>query len=330
MEDSQDPGDRRHTERPFDILTPESERSRRRRKLVFNLNAEVEEEELEIGQSCSAEPLFSPTQSSYPDPCTPSPHIMMMFSQHTLEAFRDDAVEEDSLEDLQPPIPCASPVASSSDLMEFDSVGMSPSQEELLAHRNSLSSLSSRSSMSEDDDDQEPSHVLPVVSTKKSAHFVSTETVADLMMNEESSMKYVIVDCRFDYEFRGGHIRGALNLASKDEIQGLYNELIPGTIVLFHCEFSSQRGPRGCQCFRNFDRRHHLYPFVNYPDVYVIEGGYKKFFKEYPDLCEPYGYTRMVDPKHSHELIRSRSSVDFSFGRKGSVPHFSFRMPDHM
>jgi hypothetical protein len=69
---------------------------------------------------------------------------------------------------------------------------------------------------------------------------------------------------------------------------------------------------------------------VNHPDVYVIEGGYKKFFKEYPDLCEPNGYTRMIDPKYSNELIRSRSSVDISFGRKGSVPHFSFHMPDDM
>jgi len=30
---------------------------------------------------------------------------------------------------------------------------------------------------------------------------------------------YVVIDCRFDYEFQGGHIEGALNLDSPLKIE---------------------------------------------------------------------------------------------------------------
>ena len=78
---------------------------------------------------------------------------------------------------------------------------------------------------------------------------------------DESVGKLVIIDCRFDYEFEGGHIRGASSINDPDGLVDLFApELLqqysavlnPGTAdaparrmgVIFHCEFSQSRGPK--------------------------------------------------------------------------------------
>lgn len=56
-----------------------------------------------------------------------------------------------------------------------------------------------------------------------------------------------IIDCRFPYEFEGGHIKSAVNINTTDELDKLL--LQPATtdkrvLLIFHCEFSSKRAPR--------------------------------------------------------------------------------------
>lgn len=56
---------------------------------------------------------------------------------------------------------------------------------------------------------------------------------------------YKIVDCRYPYEFEGGHIRGATNIHTEEGIQELINHPVAEpTVLIFHCEFSSERGPK--------------------------------------------------------------------------------------
>lgn len=52
---------------------------------------------------------------------------------------------------------------------------------------------------------------------------------------------------------------------------------------------------------RSKDRsqNHHIYPKVHYPEVYVLEGGYCRYFKESRQRCEPPSYVRMDDPNHA-------------------------------
>lgn len=63
-------------------------------------------------------------------------------------------------------------------------------------------------------------------------------------------------------------------------------EISPGTppILIFHCEFSQQRGPRVLRTLRNLDRKLNMdrYPGLFYPYIYVLEGGYHKFHSEFP------------------------------------------------
>jgi M-phase inducer tyrosine phosphatase len=61
--------------------------------------------------------------------------------------------------------------------------------------------------------------------------------------------KVYIIDCRFDYEYQGGHIRGAVNISTTQALAEMFwND--PQMIamghricVVFHCEYSSHRAP---------------------------------------------------------------------------------------
>jgi Mitotic inducer, protein phosphatase len=53
-------------------------------------------------------------------------------------------------------------------------------------------------------------------------------------------------------------------------------------IIVFHCEFSQRRGPRAFRALRNMDRTFNKWPALNYPEIYILEGGYEKFHAEYP------------------------------------------------
>ena len=61
---------------------------------------------------------------------------------------------------------------------------------------------------------------------------------------------YHVIDCRYPYEYEGGHIQSAKNIYTRTQI---YNEFFrkplqlkdtsKRNILIFHCEFSSERAP---------------------------------------------------------------------------------------
>ncbi|KAK6455768.1 uncharacterized protein RJT20DRAFT_3434 [Scheffersomyces xylosifermentans] len=119
----------------------------------------------------------------------------------------------------------------------------------------------------------------------------------------------VVVDCRFKYEYDGGHILDAKNISTKKDLEteflsGLHkdgpNEKEKRRLVIFHCEFSVFRGPTMASHLRKVDRRIHIdsYPYLKYPDIVVLEGGYKEFFRKYSKHCFPRGYVEMKDVNH--------------------------------
>lgn len=86
---------------------------------------------------------------------------------------------------------------------------------------------------------------------------ITASTMRKLLNGEydESIASYKIIDCRYPYEYEGGHIRGAINLYTQEQI---IEELVKTKtetptitagdqkrhILIFHCEFSSERGPK--------------------------------------------------------------------------------------
>lgn len=85
------------------------------------------------------------------------------------------------------------------------------------------------------------------------SHF-SIIQLANLLDGKFSSTvhSFAVVDCRFQYEYDGGHIRDAINLNTQEELlarflpRGSENASPSATpqVLVFHCEFSSHRGPR--------------------------------------------------------------------------------------
>jgi M-phase inducer tyrosine phosphatase len=122
----------------------------------------------------------------------------------------------------------------------------------------------------------------------------------------------IIVDARFDYEYAGGHISRSVNVRSVADMQMLFTQFRDHfACVVFHCEFSTNRGPNLMQQFREYDRQENgsRYPFLDYPTIYLLQGGYSQFFEECPDLCDG-GYVPMHDPRFvgNGDLKRCHSS----------------------
>lgn len=95
-------------------------------------------------------------------------------------------------------------------------------------------------------------HSLPILRVSKHNDLasISANTLVDLIDGKYSEhiSEYTILDARYPYEYAGGHITGAENAFSLEEI---FEKLFKNAklcskprVLIFHCEFSSERGPR--------------------------------------------------------------------------------------
>jgi M-phase inducer tyrosine phosphatase len=149
--------------------------------------------------------------------------------------------------------------------------------------------------------------------------------------------KFYVIDCRFDYEYNGGHIPGAVNINTTPAVEefllgaGLSKpkpstsgDPAKKTVLIFHCEFSAKRAPTFAKYLRAKDRamNNHVYPRIHYPEVYILEGGYCQYFKSSAKRCQPSAYVTMDDPLHS---MSRREDLDqfrkAKFGRHKSYAY---------
>jgi rhodanese-related sulfurtransferase len=149
---------------------------------------------------------------------------------------------------------------------------------------------------------------------------ISASTAATIIFDAESPLaarfnRVVVVDCRYPFEFDGGHIRTAINAPHDGVVRDLFFKTPPTshqeskrTCIIFHCEFSSKRGPRAYRYLRRTDRQANIdtYPQLFYPEIYLLEGGYRAFFAAYGSHCLPQAYIEMKDPRYNQELRNSK------------------------
>jgi hypothetical protein len=164
--------------------------------------------------------------------------------------------------------------------------------------------------------DKSKTHALPLIETNKKHRdlaSISPETLADLLAGKYSDVieNYIIIDCRYPYEYEGGHIDGALNLYLIEKLSDyLFKNPLKSTdtskrsIIIFHCEFSSERGPRLMREIRKLDRlvNKNSYPALTYPELYLLEGGYKNFYESHNKFCAPCSYKPMLHDDHRNDL----------------------------
>lgn len=101
------------------------------------------------------------------------------------------------------------------------------------------------------DVDDVPQLQLPYFKTEEeSLPRISKDTMIDVLDGkyDQSYKRAIIVDCRFEYEYEGGHIDGAINFNNKEELatrlfetEGL--ESSNKSLLILHCEYSAHRAP---------------------------------------------------------------------------------------
>ena len=76
---------------------------------------------------------------------------------------------------------------------------------------------------------------------------ITKETMVDVLDGRfgEHYDQSLVIDCRFEYEYKGGHINGAINFNNKEELATkLFDSpSAQRTLLIFHCEYSAHRAP---------------------------------------------------------------------------------------
>ncbi|EQB60163.1 m-phase inducer phosphatase [Vairimorpha apis BRL 01] len=136
-------------------------------------------------------------------------------------------------------------------------------------------------------------HSIPTLGIGRSDSLqrISADVLCDLLLGKYN-ISFRIIDCRFSYEYEGGHIKNAINISNIQKAKILFKK--PKALI-FHCEYSSVRAPKLAHFVRNIDRKSNVYPKLTLPEIYILDGGYKEFYRKYSYMCTPQGYVSMGD-----------------------------------
>lgn len=170
-------------------------------------------------------------------------------------------------------------------------------------------------------------YCIPTLQIESTIPRISADTLAQIIRQEYSHFfsNVVILDCRFFYEYNGGHIISAINLLERRQLKTIYNSNVllqqkekmlheisinrdleenyiensnieKSVCFIFHCEFSTVRGPAWASLLRNMDRfkNSRYYPKLDFENVFILDQGYQSFFEKYPELTTG-GYRPMDD-----------------------------------
>ncbi|KAL7629649.1 m-phase inducer phosphatase [Parahypoxylon ruwenzoriense] len=165
---------------------------------------------------------------------------------------------------------------------------------------------------------------------------ITRDTFVDILdgkFNKFYTQKMVI-DCRFEYEYDGGHIMTAVNCNNRELLaqQLLENPMDGRTLLIFHCEYSACRAPMMARHIRALDRavNAEFYPKLTYPEMYILDGGYSQFFIEHRERCHPQAYVAMDAEEHTNTCEREMGKLQQK--RKGfnRAKTFAFGQRDAM
>ena len=114
-----------------------------------------------------------------------------------------------------------------------------------------------------------------------------------------SARRTHVLDVRFPHEFRGGHIRGSVNVWDPVEMHRHLLRLLAKQqhlscetnasrdAYVFVCDAIGDRATRAFRYVRGLDRNDHIaeYPALRIPHLYVLHGGFEAFLEKHPSQC---------------------------------------------
>jgi M-phase inducer tyrosine phosphatase len=127
------------------------------------------------------------------------------------------------------------------------SLSMFEHPEEILKHEKATLCNAEALGSIMDVDDIPPLKLPHFKPDEESLPRITKETMVDILDGKYGLCydRSIIVDCRFEYEFKGGHIDGAINVNNKEELATQLFETAPAerALLVFHCEYSAHRAP---------------------------------------------------------------------------------------
>jgi M-phase inducer tyrosine phosphatase len=85
--------------------------------------------------------------------------------------------------------------------------------------------------------------------------------------------------------------------------------------IVIHCELSVNRGPKWGSIFRQIDRERNLKEKqpskLSYPNVFILDGGYAAFYRDYPDLTTG-GYRSLSDVSDGQTAMKRRCQARYN------------------
>ena len=298
----------------------------RRRRIIYR-------NEENASHSSFHSPLSVRTFKRPDPPIDDSPKLVKRSrrSNSFLDAIRGGV---DTISGPKPPVPLQRCLSEPATPMEVTEVEMEM-ETESEAHAHIKSAIHRSTTDSDLTGDFSKPCILPLASGHHDdLRSISVDTLTALIRGEFSDRirSFKIVDCRYPYEFDAGHVEGALNLYNRDLIERVLLDSLTSTpeiqpdtnkrdILVFHCEFSWERGPNLSRFLRNLDRQRNKehYPALYYPEIYLLHGGYEQFYREQKPLCSPQGYRPMRHPDHEADLRQFRSKSKSWQGEKSRI-----------
>lgn len=192
-----------------------------------------------------------------------------------------------------------------------------------------------------DHDAENPSpNEIPTLVTSGIIPRITGHVLVDILNGVYDNLfsELYIIDCRYEYEYNGGHIKGALNINDPRMLyESFFRTVYKNAIFVFHCEFSHNRGPQLASIFRTFDRELNKksYPSLFYERVYILEGGYRKFYNDFINFTTG-SYTLMMDQRYissgdlSKATAKYREGIDFINKHQRNLANISNYVSKHM
>merc|ERR1719223_1680617 len=103
----------------------------------------------------------------------------------------------------------------------------------------------------------------------------------------------LLIDVRQAYEYEGGHITGAVLADWRTDGPSRIPNIVAATCraagaaptIVVYCEFGGKRSPDAYTKIRAVDRASSGRGGLRHPYLYVLHGGYSRFFSQHPELC---------------------------------------------
>ncbi|EGT51532.1 CBN-CDC-25.2 protein [Caenorhabditis brenneri] len=172
---------------------------------------------------------------------------------------------------------------------------------------------------------------------------IEASVLVDLLhthSDEAFNARYVLVDCRYPYEFNGGHIKHAINFYNRESVNTLFfdenktpkHQKIP----IFYCEYSQKRGPKMANALRVFDRstNESAWPHCSFAEIYVLDKGYRNFFNttriHNEILCIPNAFIGMDHEDFAKELKSFQYHKSSKLLKSGKPVYKSHSTPEDL